>query len=228
MKTELQKYTKDEIIVTPFGVDVQTFSAKSVPDKDTSFIHIGTIKPIEEKYGIADIIDAAQLVIQQLPDKKFRFYLIGDGNDLDKYRQLIIEKGLADYFVMTGRVPFAEIAHYHNLLDIFLNVSINDSESFGVATVEAMACEKPVIVTDVGGLLEVVDHGRYGTVVPKSDPTAMANAIIHFVQSPAEAVEKGKSAREHVLKQYDWDNNLKIMIDQYERLVATKQTQKEK
>jgi len=53
---------------------------------------------------------------------------------------------LSDNVVFTGKIPFREIVHYHNLLDIFLNVSIVD-ESFGVSVIEAMACEKPVIVT---------------------------------------------------------------------------------
>lgn len=228
MKIELQKYTQDNIIVTPFGVDIKEFAPKTVPDKDPNIVYVGTIKPIEEKYGISDIIDAAKLVVQKMPQKQFRFYLVGTGPDMEKYRQTIIDKGLAEHFVMTDRVPFSEVAHYHNLLDIFLNVSINDSESFGVATVEAMSCEKPVIVTEVGGLMEVVDHGKFGTVIPKGDPSAMAEAILKIVEQPRAFAEQAKLARQHVLAHYNWENNLLTMIQQYELLLANQKKSKSK
>jgi L-malate glycosyltransferase len=222
MKEEVNKYTAKEVIVTPFGVDIEKFSKKEFPGKDKSIIHIGTIKPIEEKYGIIYIIEAAKLVIDRNKDKKFKFYLIGSGSDLGAYRKIIKEKDLDTSFEVTGRIPFAEISNYHNLLDIFLNVSIDDSESFGVATVEAMACGKPVIVTDVGGLMEVVDHGKFGIVIPKKDSAAMADAIDKLVNNPEEASALGLKARKNVLDRYDWSNNLQKMIDIYNSTVNKK------
>lgn len=221
MKDELAKYTKKDVVVTPFGVDTSAFKAQHLPDKDRSMIHVGTIKPMEEKYGIKDIIDAAEVLIKK-GTLRYRFYLIGEGSEMDLYRHLILEKGLAEHFVLTGRIPFAEVNHYHQLLDVFLNVSINDSESFGVATVEAMACETPVIVTDVGGLMEVIEHGTYGTVVPKNNPLALADAIENIAGNQSDFTEKAKEARKHVLSKYDWANNLNLMIEQYQLLIAKK------
>jgi glycosyltransferase involved in cell wall biosynthesis len=222
MKTEIQKYTAKEIVVTPFGVDTSTFSKKDAADKSTDVIRIGTIKPIEEKYGIVYIIEAAKLVIEKNKNLNFKFYLIGGGSDLDAYRKIIQEKGLTPYFEVTGRIPFSEISNYHNLLDIFLNVSIDDSESFGVATVEAMSCEKPVIVTDVGGLMEVVDHGKFGIVIPKKDPVAMAEAINKLVDNPEEAKQLGKKARVNVLDRYSWHSNVEQMIEIYNTIKTKK------
>jgi glycosyltransferase involved in cell wall biosynthesis len=222
MKEEVRKYTSKEVVVTPFGVDVQKFSKRDFEGKDKSVTHIGTIKPIEEKYGIIYIIDAAKLVIERNPEKKFKFYLIGSGSDLDGYRKMIKEKELEDHFIVTGRIPFSEISNYHNLLDIFLNVSIDDSESFGVATVEAMSCERPVIVTDVGGLMEVVDHGKFGIVIPKKNSVAMADAIDKLVNNQEEARELGLKARKSVLDRYDWNGNLQQMIDIYNSTVSKK------
>ncbi len=219
MKTELGKYTKKEILVTPFGVDVKDFCQKYIKDKKPDTLYIGTIKPIEEKYGIVYIIEAAEILIKRNPDKKYLFSLIGPGSDLDQYQKLIHDKGLSDYFNMTGRIPFSEINYYHNLMDVFLNVSIDDSESFGVSTVEAMACEKPVIVTDVGGLMEVVGQGEFGIIIPKKDSLAMADAIERLDNDRNLANELGRKARQHVLKHYDWENNLRNMIENYNLLL---------
>jgi L-malate glycosyltransferase len=222
MKTEVQKYTSKEVLVTPFGVNTSDFSNEANPKKEPGIIYIGTIKPIEEKYGIIYIIEAAQIIIQKDKTKKYKFLLIGPGNDLDHYKKIVAEKGLASSIEITGRIPFSEINAYHNLLDVFLNVSIDDSESFGVAAVEAMACEKPVIVTDVGGLMEVVNHGEFGIVIPKKDPGALASAIEQLVSDPIAAQELGKKARQHVLKHYDWQNNLQQMIDAYTNILQKK------
>jgi len=218
MKQEVARYTKKDVIVTPFGVDLSKFTNQSAAKKAPGVIYVGTIKPIEEKYGIVYILDAARLLIDRHPDKQFLFYLIGPGNDLDYYSAMVIQKGLGNHVVITGRIPFSEIVEYHNLLDVFLNVSIDDSESFGVAAVEAMACEKPVVVSDVGGLMEVVNQGEYGLVVPKRDAEAIAGAIEKITENPEHYRELGKKAREHVLKHYDWQNNLEQMKALYHKL----------
>ena len=180
-------------------------------------IHIGTIKPIEEKYGIIYIIEAAKILIDNNKDKKFKFYLIGQSNDFQHYQKLVDENNLNAHFEITGRIPFDEISKYHNLLDIFLNVSIDDSESFGVAAVEAMACEKPVIVSNVGGLMEVINHGEFGLIVPRKDAHAIAEAIEKVISQPEYFVQMGTKARKHVLENYDWESNLQLMIEKYNK-----------
>jgi len=218
MRDETARYTGKEIVVTPFGVDTEKFSKRTITKKDPSCIYIGTIKPIEEKYGIEYIIEAAELILRQASNQKFKFLLIGQG-DVEHYRSLIIKKGLGDNFELTGRIPFSKISDYHNLLDIFLNVSIYDSESFGVATVEAMACEKPVIVTDVGGLMEVVGQGKFGVVVPRRDAAAIASKVLDLIADRKAAELLGAEARQHVLKNYDWKENLQKMISSYTNLL---------
>jgi glycosyltransferase involved in cell wall biosynthesis len=216
MKTEVNKYTKKPVTVTPFGVDCEVFKPMVVTGKDNSLIHVGTIKPIEEKYGITFIIDAAKILVNKYPQQKFKFYLIGPGTDLPSYQKEIAEKGLESIFELTGRIPFDQINRYHNLLDIFLNVSVDDSESFGVAAVESMACEKPVVVSDVGGLMEVVNNGEFGLVVPKKDAAAIAQAVEKIIGDKAFAINLGKKARQHVLKKYAWQQNLSDMVAHYQ------------
>jgi L-malate glycosyltransferase len=220
MRRELAKYTQKDVIVTPFGVDTGIFRKKSVAKKKPGSIYVGTIKPIEEKYGISTIIDAAKILSEAADDIKYKFMLIGPGSDLAHYQRMIDDLSLTDKFEITGRIPFENISDYHNLLDIFVNVSVEDSESFGVAAVEAMACEKPVIVSDVGGLMEVVDNGKYGIVIKRDDATALAKAIAELASDNELAATYGKMGREHVLRHYDWKQNLAQMISEYEKLVT--------
>lgn len=218
MKEEIKKYTHKDVVVTPFGVDTVKFSKRSSLEKIPGTVYIGTIKPIEEKYGIIYIIEAAGILIKKRTDLQFKFYLIG-GGELEYYKGIIKDKQLENYFEVTGRIAFEKISDYHNMLDIFLNVSVDDSESFGVAAVEAMSCERPVVVTDVGGLKEVVNNGEFGIVVPKRNPEAIATAIEGILGDKEKAAQLGQKARQNVLKNYDWQNNLQLMIDEYNKLL---------
>lgn len=224
MREEIKKYTSRDIMVTPFGVDTAVFSPRENPLKPIGTVCIGTIKPIEEKYGIIYIIEAAKILVEKHKNIKFKFWLVGAGKDLGTYRSKISENQLTDFFEVTGRVPFNEVSNYHNLLDIFLNVSVYDSESFGVATVEALACEKPVIVTDVGGLSEVVNHGEFGIIVPRRNAGAIASAVEQFLENPESTKRMAEKARQHVLKHYDWKNNIEIMTQIYNNLLVKSNT----
>ena len=219
MREEVLKYTKKEVFVTPFGVDTSVFKAEQAIGKDNDKIYIGTIKPIEDKYGISHIIQAAKILVVEKGITNLQFLLIGPSNEAAKYEAQINDAGLLPYVTLTGRVPFNEITRYHNLLDVFLNVSIDDSESFGVAAVEAMACEKPVIISDVGGLMEVAGHGAFAKVVPRANAQALADTIIDLLSNRDEAREMALAARNHVLRNYDWSHNLELMIGHYKAIL---------
>ena len=214
MRNETRKYTHKDIMITPFGVDTKVFCKKTVSkNKDT--IYIGTIKAIEDKYGIKYIIEAAKILRERNPNQKYKFLLIGPGTKIEYYKKLIKTQKLEDVIDIPGRIPFAEVSAYHNLLDIFLNVSVDDSESFGVAVVEAMACETPVIVSNVGGLTEVVEHGEFGTIIKKESALEIANAIDKIISEKENTKKIVIKAREHVLKKYDFNVCLDKMIHIY-------------
>ena len=106
-----------------------------------------------------------------------------------------------------------------NEMDIFVVPSILNSESFGVVAVEAMACEVPVIVSDVDGLKEVVVNNETGFVVPKRSSKEIANKIKILIENSDTVKKFKKNARERVLKLYDWNKNVDNMIKIYEELL---------
>jgi glycosyltransferase involved in cell wall biosynthesis len=100
-----------------------------------------------------------------------------------------------------------------NRLDIYC--AFSRFESFGVAILEASACEKPVIVSDADGLAEVTLDGQTGLVVPKEDIDASANAMVKLIQDVQLRQQMGKAGRQHVLENYTWDKSLDLMLDAY-------------
>lgn len=222
MKGELWKYSSKEVDVIPFGVDTDIFSPrelKELPEKNT--IHIGTIKAMEDIYGIKTIIEAIELVKLCIPEVALKVFLVGDGTRIKYYKKLVSSKNLQDQFVFTGKISFSGISDYHNLLDILLNVSLVN-ESFGVSVIEGMACEKPVIVSNAPGLKEVVDS--IGIIVEKDNAQQLAKAIIQLIESPELRVSLGKAGRKHVLNNYDFKNNLQQMMHVYQSVSSVNET----
>lgn len=218
MKGELWKYTKKEVEVLPFGVDTDLFSAPSQEKTESQKpIRLGVIKAMEDIYGIKTVIEALHLVSRCLPEQKLKLYLIGGGTQVRKYKKAVSKLNLANKIVFTGKIPFGEIAEYHKLMDILINVS-SVNESFGVSVVESMACERAVIVSNVPGLKEVVDE--HGIVVEKDNAAQLTKAIIQLIESPDLRKKIGKEARAHVLQNYDFKNCLLQLTGIYDSLLS--------
>jgi glycosyltransferase involved in cell wall biosynthesis len=149
--------------------------------------------------------------------------LIVGGGSQDKYLKELVKKLEIDRdTVFTGKVPYDEVINYYNMLDIYVAVSTLDSESFGVAVLEASSCEKPVIVSDVGGLPEVVENGVTGFVVPARDSDSTAIAMEKLILDKQLRERFGANGRSRVLKNYLWQDNVRQMQEIYEEMLNKK------
>jgi glycosyltransferase involved in cell wall biosynthesis len=218
MRTETQKYTQKAIEITPFGIDTDFFEPLKINRiYDKSDIVIGLIKRMDDTYGIDYLIRAFALLTQQLPERSLRLLLVGGGIHQAKYEQLCHDLDIKERVSFPGLVPYEDVPQWQNQLDIY--VSPSNSESFGVSALEAMACEKPVVVTNVGGLPEVVVENITGFIVPPRDVTLLAKAIKTLIENPDLAEKMRKAGRIHVQKNYEWQGSVQTMIGIYKKFV---------
>ena len=119
--------------------------------------------------------------------------------------------------IFTGRISFSEVSNYFNMLDVLVNIS--DYESFGVSVIEAMACEKPVVATNTGGLKEIIENSNFGSLVEVGNVEQTASEIEKYLLDDNLKQKVGKLAREKVIEKYNWKNNIKQMIDVYSQLI---------
>jgi L-malate glycosyltransferase len=218
MRTETQKYTTKRIAVTPFGIDTAIFKPLEInriyPKSD---IVIGLIKRMDDTYGINYLIQAFDIVQKKLPEKSLRLLLVGGGVHQSKYEQLCADLGIADRVFFPGLVRYEDVPKWQNELDIY--VCPSNSESFGVSALEAMACEKPVIVTDVGGLPEVVVADTTGFIVPPRNAALIAQKMLYLIENPVFMEKMAKAGRTHVQANYEWQGNVQTMIDIYKTIL---------
>ncbi len=216
MAAETKKYTSKSIEVTPFGIDTVKFKpadGKRFFEKDA--IVIGTIKSLEEKYGIEYLIRAFKVITDKFPNLNLRLLIVGKGTLEQKLIELVRELSIENLTKFSGFVSPFEIPGYHNTIDIFVSLSIEDSESFGVAVLEASACGKPVIVSNVGGLPEVVINNQTGLVVNNKDVIGTAKAIEKLLLDEKLRNTLGDNGRNHVIKNYNWSDNVAKMLSVY-------------
>ena len=140
------------------------------------------------------------------------------GGDAEPYKRLAAALELVDRVGIFGRVGHDRVPETLRRFDIFTMPSIYDSETFGVAAVEAASCGLPVVSTRVGGVPEVVIDGTTGHLVAPADPAALA-LVLERLLSDAELRRKmGAAGRRFVLANYPWQECVDRMEDLYEGL----------
>lgn len=210
-----------EIPITPFGIDLETFSvvpALSTDRKDT--LVIGTVKAMEETYGIDTLIETFALLNKKLVASehplagRISLRLVGGGSRMSSLQHLAQQLGIHDRATFVGQVPHTDVPGEIAKIDVY--VALSRQESFGVAVLEAGAAGRPVVVSDAGGLAEVVRHGITGVVVPREDPRAAADALLDLVEHPEKRIALGQAARHHVRDNYAWEQCVHKMLSVYE------------
>lgn len=219
MAAETSRYTKNTIEVTPFGVDTEEFRPMNVEAAfDAGDIVVGTIKALEDVYAIDVLMRAFAIVKSKNPNLPLRLLIVGDGSKREELTALADELKIANVTRFAGRVQPDVLAQYHNRISVF--AALSRAESFGVAVVEAMACERPVVVSDAPGLAEVVENEKTGIIVKIDDTDAAAHALDKLVNDDQLRARLGHEGRRRVTELYDWNKNIAHAISIYNRLLG--------
>ena len=162
------------------------------PEGQAILMHLSNFRPVKR---VTDVVEIFALVREKMPAK---LVMLGDGPDRGAAEWLAVKRGVAKDVLFLGKQD--RIYDALPMADVFLLPSA--LESFGLAALEAMACEVPVIATNVGGVPEVVTHGVDGFLVPVGDVAAAARHAIELLSSPTRVREMGQKARVNARSRY--------------------------
>lgn len=166
--------------------------------------------------GFDVLIEAMQHVDAQL-------ILGGDGPLRDKLQQQAAQLGLAHKIHLTGPIPEADLAAYFNACDLFCLPSVAQSEAFGLVQLEAMACGKPVVCTQLNNGVNVVNQqGVTGLAVPVRDAQALAQALNQLLNNEVSRFTLGAQAKQRALNEYSLDAMSNSHVKLYQDLLNTR------
>jgi glycosyltransferase involved in cell wall biosynthesis len=226
---KLYGITKKKISVVHNGVDTDVFkplpSTESTRNQfgwDGKFIvlYVGQISP---RKGLSYLIHAASIISKKYPNVIF---VIAGGipsyQEAETYRyfitlkKLILKLDLNHIVKFLGPVPNNLLPHYYSSADIFVLPSLY--EAFPKVLLEAMACGRPCVATNVGGVAEVLKNRVNGLLVPSRDEYSLAKATEIFIGNPNDALMMGGNGRETILKKFTWEIAAKKIRSIYEHI----------
>ena len=183
---------------------------------ESDFKVFGTVAKLREEKGTRYLIESAAKVLGIFP--KTNLLIAGDGPLLEELKKLSEKLGISDRVLFAGFRN--DIPVILSIIDIFVIPSI--TEGSPLALLEAMAMGKPIVATNVGGIVEILRDGETGLLVPSKDPEAIAEKIVHLLRNEAESRKLGLRAREEG-KKYDIRSHVQKLAVHYDELISSVQ-----
>ena len=175
---------------------------------------VGNVAALVPHKGQRYLIDAAHLVVQQLPDA--RFVILGEGEAREHLEKQIHEHRLEKHVLLPGFRT--DVLGCIKGFDLFVMSSI--TEGLGTSLLDAMACARPIVGTRAGGIPEIVEHGVNGLLVPIRDPAALADAIVRMLKDPVMRRRMGDAGFARVNERFTVDRMVSETAAVYARLAG--------
>lgn len=213
----------DKVVAIPTGIDTSRFDPEKVDGKLKQELGlkpeiplVGTIAILRKKKGHRILLEAIPLILKKIPDAVFVF--AGDGPQKENIITKIEQLGLSDKVFMLGLRK--DIPNILKSIDVFVLPTLQ--EALGTSFIEAMAMEKPVIGTNVGGVGEVIKDGINGYLVEPDNPHALAEAIIMALQDKEKLSIIGIEGRKIAKQNYTVEKMCEKMHALYSSLLKDK------
>ncbi len=217
----------DKLSIIPNGVNITRRPQLSQEERD--MIRFQWVEPqesivyyigrIQQEKGMHLLIDAAAQVLAQDPHVKF--ILAGTGGLLGVLRHRVDELGIADRVILPGYVSNKTRDQLYQAADVAVFPSLY--EPFGIVALEAMAAHCPVIVSDVGGLGEVVEDGETGLKVEPGRVDLLAQAILKSLHNRKQAYAMAAQAFTLVEQEYSWSQIARATMELYQDVIRLRQ-----
>mgnify|MGYP000907457040 CR=1 FL=1 len=213
-----------KVFVIPNGVDPEKFrpfDASSLREKlgySTNDKIIMFVKAFTKQSGIEYLIKSIPHIYKRFPDTKL--LAIGGGPLHEELIEEIKRLGLKSQIKLMNSIPNEEVPYYLNMSDIFVFPSVPMSgteETFGISLIEAMACGKPVVSTEIGGPKEILEGSKdVGILIPPKSPEDISNAVIKLLENSDYAKKIGDNARNYIISKYTWNEVFKKTTNLYQ------------
>ncbi|MFN3301425.1 MAG: glycosyltransferase family 4 protein [Patescibacteria group bacterium] len=218
---------QEKIIEIPNGVDPEFFKPEKkknkellrryhLSDKDKIILFVGGLDKAHYFKGLDILLKAISNLRSHILNVKL--LIIGEGNLRPKYEKLAEKLAITKEVKFLGKIPQQELPTHYNLADVFVLPSINRNESFGLVLLEAMACGKPCVASNLAGVRTVVDNYKTGFLVKVGNSDDLAEKIEILLVNKNLAKKMGEAGRKKVLEKYYWKKIVKKLEELYKNI----------
>ncbi len=211
---------REKIFYLPDGVDLDeieeylrnveiTREDYGLQDADIVLINVNRLEPNK---GVQYLIEALKILNQEL---NVKLILVGTGSEEEKIKKQIRYLGLDDKVKHFKNIPDKLMFQLYTLADISVTPTLY--EGLPLVVLEAMACGKPIVASNVSEVPQAVKDGVNGFLVPPRDPKAIADKVLEIYDKDL-FMKMGRASKE-IVKNYDWSRIAKMAIKKYEELI---------
>ena len=173
-----------------------------------------SVAKLEKEKGVQNIIKALPKILSKINAK---LMIVGDGSYKKELEKLVNRLGLKNSVIFTGFVPLSELPYFFNECDVFVNSTIRQN-GYDLTILEAMACQKPVVVSNIGSVPTAVSK-KDGILVPPGSVDSLVKGVIKILSNPRLASKLSKNARKKILKDFTLEKMVSRTIDVYKSLI---------
>lgn len=208
---------RDKIEVIPNGVDVEKFRPLPVKKEESMIFFLSLLDEFHKYKGLDYLLKALKIVKTVIPNVKL--IIGGKGVLLDYYNKMAKNFGLKDNVEFHGFIPDEKIVEYYNKSSVFVLPSISSKqEGFGIVALEALACQTPVISTEIVGVASDVKKSDSGIIIPPQNVDELANSIIRILNDK-NTRDMGLRGRKLVEEKYTWSGIASMTEKVYKELL---------
>lgn len=223
LKEDLKKQydlPEEKLAMIQNGIDVDRFR----PGLDVQYL--------KERYGVKEkkvvltigVMTGQKghnLLIRIMPEllkenKEIKLVLVGYGPAMENLKKMAQELKVSDHVVFTGKVPYEELQFYYNISDVFVFPTLR-VEAGPLVIPEAMACEKPVVASRIGGIPTVIENYIDGILIEPGNLRELKEKILEVLRDGELARTLGKNARKKIVERYSVDRMVEDTINVYEK-----------
>ncbi|MEZ5116178.1 MAG: glycosyltransferase family 4 protein [Candidatus Nanopelagicales bacterium] len=220
--TRLFAVDADRVDVIPNGIDLDEWRTDAEAETEVRARFAGD-GPLVVFTGRLEWEKGPQVLLEAVPALRRRFpglrvVIAGKGGTAPDLAEQCARLRLGDTVVRTGWLPERDLHALVAAADVAVVPSLY--EPFGIVALEAAALGTPLVVSDTGGLGEVVRHGATGLAFPAGDPVALADAVTAALEDPEATARRAAAARRLVEREHDWDLLADRTVQTYRRAAA--------
>ena len=175
---------------------------------------VGNVAALVPHKGQRHLIDAAHLVVREIPDA--RFVILGEGELREHLERQVRDHHLEKHVLLPGFRT--DVLGCIKSFDLFVMSSV--TEGLGTSLLDAMACSRAIVATTAGGIPEIVEDGVTGALVPPRDHTAMAREIVRLLKAAERRREMGEAGFDRVTARFTVERMVAETAGIYERVVT--------